>query len=118
MRYRDACDCEQVIRRYPVIYTESMNTVLRQELIRYNRLISVIHKSLRNLTRAIQVSRTSATHLRHTFIIIIINHHHHIRLIKSYHTQLSTIISNSMHVEVACYREIYTPLPFYRILIS
>jgi len=45
----------QVIAKYPVIYTESMNTVLRQELIRYNRLITVVHSSLRNLTKAIQV---------------------------------------------------------------
>jgi len=34
-----------------------MNTVLRQELIRYNRLISVVHSTLRNLAKAIQVSR-------------------------------------------------------------
>ena len=48
-----------------MIYTESMNTVLRQELIRYNRLISVVHSSLRNLARAIQVSRTKTyTHMR------------------------------------------------------
>ena len=55
--------CWQVIRKYPVIYTESMNTVLRQELIRYNRLIKVVHSTLRNLMRAIQV-RLSFAHLR------------------------------------------------------
>jgi len=49
--------CElQVVAKYPVLYTDSMNTVLRQELIRYNRLITVVHKSLRNLIRAIQVT--------------------------------------------------------------
>ena len=46
----------QVITKYPVIYMESMNTVLRQELIRYNRLIEVIRTSLHNLSRAIKVS--------------------------------------------------------------
>jgi len=70
------CD-GQVIRKYPVIYTESMNTVLRQELIRYNRLISVVHSSLRNLARAIQVSQTTHTytHLRHTLITDVIPIH-------------------------------------------
>jgi len=58
--------CVQVIRKYPVIYTESMNTVLRQELIRYNRLIKVVHTTLRYLMRAIQVSRS--THLPNTHI--------------------------------------------------
>jgi len=46
----------QVIHKYPVIYMESMNTVLRQELIRYNRLIDVIRTSLHNLSRAVKVS--------------------------------------------------------------
>jgi len=46
----------QVISKYPVKYMESMNTVLRQELIRYNRLIEVIRTSLQNLSRAIKVS--------------------------------------------------------------
>lgn len=31
-------DLELVMKLYPVVYEESMNTVLRQELIRFNRL--------------------------------------------------------------------------------
>ena len=47
-------DMDMVIDKYPVIYTESMNTVLRQELIRYNRLLSVVRSSLINLQKAIK----------------------------------------------------------------
>lgn len=32
---------EEVMKAYPVLYEESMNTVLRQELIRFNRYGSV-----------------------------------------------------------------------------
>jgi len=53
----------QVIAKYPVIYMESMNTVLRQELIRYNRLIEVIRTSLHNLSRAIKVPSLISTFL-------------------------------------------------------
>lgn len=39
---------------YPVRYDESMNTVLRQELIRFNRLTSVVRKSLIDIRKAIK----------------------------------------------------------------
>ena len=42
------------MKAYPVDYHESMNTVLRQELIRFNRLTSVIRSTLQNLQRAIK----------------------------------------------------------------
>jgi dynein heavy chain, axonemal len=44
----------KVNRKYPVKYNESLNTVLRQELIRYNRLINAIEKSLIQLKKAIK----------------------------------------------------------------
>lgn len=40
--------------KYPVDYYESMNTVLTQELVRYNRLISVVHSTLKELKKAIK----------------------------------------------------------------
>ena len=52
------CVCVQVIKLYPVEYTESMNTVLRQELIRFNRLTSVVRSSLQNIRKALKVSHT------------------------------------------------------------
>ena len=41
--------------RYPVRYEESMNTVLAQEMSRFNRLTAVMKDSLRNISLAIQV---------------------------------------------------------------
>ncbi|EUB58897.1 Dynein heavy chain 3, axonemal [Echinococcus granulosus] len=47
-------DLYTVMKRYPVVYTESMNTVLRQELIRFNTLTAVVRSSLQSLLRAIE----------------------------------------------------------------
>ena len=43
------------MNKYPVVYEESMNTVLRQELIRFNRLTEVVRSTLYNLQKAIKV---------------------------------------------------------------
>jgi dynein heavy chain len=45
---------EQSMKNYPVNYNESMNTVLIQEMIRFNRLIQIIHSSLVNVQKAIK----------------------------------------------------------------
>ncbi|XP_069045720.1 dynein axonemal heavy chain 1 isoform X1 [Lepisosteus oculatus] len=47
-------DVQEVTRRYPVLYEESMNTVLIQEVIRYNRLLGVIAQSLSDLLKALK----------------------------------------------------------------
>lgn len=47
-------DIEDASKRYPVDYNESMNTVLVQELIRFNKLLSVIRSSLFSLRRALK----------------------------------------------------------------
>lgn len=39
---------------YPVLYEESLNTVLIQESIRYNRLLKVIESTLKDLLKAIK----------------------------------------------------------------
>jgi dynein heavy chain len=47
-------DIEFVRFKYPVDYHESMNTVLTQELVRFNRLLTVIHDTLADLKKAIK----------------------------------------------------------------
>ena len=43
-----------IMAKYPVLYEQSMNTVLVQEIIRYNRLLSVIHRTLQDLLKALK----------------------------------------------------------------
>ena len=50
----DVFDIEYANYKYPVMYYESMNTVLCQEMVRFNRLIAVIKKSLADLSKALE----------------------------------------------------------------
>jgi dynein heavy chain len=47
-------DVVDVKLKYPVLYQESMNTVLVQELVRYNRLLKVVRESLLNVLKALK----------------------------------------------------------------
>jgi len=47
-------DIELVQRAYPITYLESMNTVLKQELIRYNRLLGIMRDSLSSIQLAMK----------------------------------------------------------------
>ncbi|KAF6265404.1 dynein heavy chain 6 [Scenedesmus sp. NREL 46B-D3] len=53
-RLRAPFDIEAAHYKYPVDYHESLNTVLCQELVRFNRLIVAMHSSLVQLQKAIK----------------------------------------------------------------
>jgi dynein heavy chain len=50
---RDVFSTEDVQAKYPVLYEESMNTVLGQECVRFNRLITVVRSTLKDIRKAI-----------------------------------------------------------------
>ena len=47
-------DIEGISKKYPTVYEESMNTVLVQEAIRYNKLIDVMHSTLEDVQKALK----------------------------------------------------------------
>lgn len=46
-------DTDEAAKKHPVKYVESMNTVLQQELMRFNKLLKTVHSSLINVDKAI-----------------------------------------------------------------
>ena len=45
---------DDIYKVYPTLYEESMNTVLIQELIRYNRLLEIMQETLKNAKKALK----------------------------------------------------------------
>jgi dynein heavy chain len=47
-------DVDEAAKKHPIMYTESMNTVLQQELLRFNKLLTEVRSSLVNIGKAIK----------------------------------------------------------------
>jgi len=47
-------DTEDAARKHPLKYEDSMNTVLQQEILRFNRLLALVRSSLVNIGKAIK----------------------------------------------------------------
>lgn len=46
-------DTDDAAKKHPVKYVESMNTVLQQQLMRFNKLLKTVHSFLINVDKAI-----------------------------------------------------------------
>eukprot|EP00898_Chlorokybus_atmophyticus_P003847 jgi/Chlat1/4463/Chrsp29S04567 len=66
-------DLEAALRRFPVLYEESMNTMLCQEMARFNRLTACIRKSLQSIEKALQGLVVMSSDLETAFRSLIIN---------------------------------------------
>eukprot|EP00762_Andalucia_godoyi_P002130 ANDGO_02526.mRNA.1 Dynein-1-beta heavy chain len=53
-RVPDAWHVGDVMEKYPTTYAESMNTVLVQEVIRYNKLLVAMRRSLQDILKALK----------------------------------------------------------------
>jgi dynein heavy chain len=53
-RTPEVYDFDNLMKKYPTMYEESMNTVLAQEVIRYNRLLFIMKDSLINAKKALK----------------------------------------------------------------
>lgn len=61
-------DVKEVSKKYPILYMNSMNTVLCQELIKFNDLTRVIMDTLINVQRAIKGQVLMSTELEEVYI--------------------------------------------------
>ena len=52
--FPEAYNVKEAEEHYPVLYEQSMNTVLTQELTRFNHLTNIIRSSLRDILKALQ----------------------------------------------------------------
>eukprot|EP00743_Colponemidia_sp_Colp-15_P007299 GILK01007882.1.p1 GENE.GILK01007882.1~~GILK01007882.1.p1 ORF type:complete len:1232 (+),score=259.13 GILK01007882.1:87-3698(+) len=72
-RLPEEFDVEEISRKYPTTYSESMNTVLVQEAIRYQKLTLVMKQSLQELLKALKGLVVMSESLEHMSISLFDN---------------------------------------------
>ena len=65
-------DMDVVAAKFPVLYSESMNTVLAQEIVRFSNLTKVIRQSLQNIKKAIVGLVVMSSELENVFNSLIV----------------------------------------------
>ncbi|XP_032809855.2 dynein axonemal heavy chain 3-like isoform X2 [Petromyzon marinus] len=65
-------DIEEIKSKFPTSYSESMHTVLVQELVRFNGLTGTVRNSLRNVTRAVSGQALMSAELEDIYSSIIL----------------------------------------------
>ena len=75
---------EETMSKFPVRYDESMNTVLIQELIRFNRLITVVRRSLADIQKAVKGQIVMSAELENMFDSMIVGKVPQMWMSKSY----------------------------------
>ncbi|KAJ8963034.1 hypothetical protein NQ314_005606 [Rhamnusium bicolor] len=68
----DVFNVDAVSKKYPVMYSNSMNTVLRQELIRFNRLVVVVKRTLRDMIKAVKGLVVMSSELEQTCTALVV----------------------------------------------
>ncbi|RZF35242.1 hypothetical protein LSTR_LSTR009366 [Laodelphax striatellus] len=66
-------DVDLAVSRYPVSYSQSMHTVLVQEMERFNRLTGVVRASISMLQRAVRGAAVMTPDLEATFAAVLAN---------------------------------------------
>ncbi|GAB1862505.1 Dynein heavy chain 3, axonemal [Camponotus japonicus] len=69
-KMRPQFDIESASNKYPILYMNSMNTVLRQELVNFNELTNVIKETLNNVQKAIRGQVLMSPELEEVYVSI------------------------------------------------
>jgi len=69
----DLIDISELKKSHPINYFESLNTVLQQECIKYNRLLGIVRLDLQNLSKALKGQVITNERLEKIFFSIDLN---------------------------------------------